>query len=366
MNISQRPPSMMISAFQMGTIIVGVMLSLGPLFIGRIATENAARDGWFVTMAASIIVFINTWMMMKLAARYPDLTVTQYAERLLGKWLGKLVGIVIIALGALSCGVTLWYTGRLFNTYILLMTPAYVLSLLLLLLTVYVSVCGLRTLGRVTVLIFFISLPFNLFFVSPVMNHGDIYHLLPLFENDAGTFVSGTLAVLFAYAGYEVLQTYYPYVIDQRKSMMHALWAVTFVSVLFILAVITQQLVYPLDYLAKIWAPSVQYVALVSMPILERTDMIFILFWFLVLFKTNTMYFYRAVLEIGHVTGIQRRNVIIVTLAVIVYSFSFISISIEEMERWFLYIFSTSVGISMILTPLLLVIDTWKRRRGSA
>ena len=69
MKISQRPPSMMISAFQMGTIIVGVMLSLGPLFIGRIATENAARDGWFVTMAASIIVFINTWMMMKLAAR---------------------------------------------------------------------------------------------------------------------------------------------------------------------------------------------------------------------------------------------------------------------------------------------------------
>ena len=364
MHISQRPPSMVISAFQLGTMIVGVMLSLGPLFIGRIAVENANRDAWLVVIAASLIVLFNSWLMVKLAERHPNMTITQYSEQLLGKVIGKIIGIIFILLGALSCGVTLWYTGHLFNTYILLLTPGYILALFLLALTVYVSMCELRTLGRVTVLIFFISLPFNLFFFSPVSNHGDWYNLLPLFENDAKTWVGGILGVMFAFAGYEVLQTFYPYVRDKHKAMMHTIWGIVFVFVLFVAAVLTQQIVYPIDYLTKIWAPSVQYVALVSIPILERTDMIFILFWFVVLFKTNTMYFYRTVLEIGHVTGFSRHKLIVLALAITVYAFSFISISIEEMERWFVYIFSSSVGLSMILTPVLLVVDSWKRRRS--
>ena len=360
-----RSPRMVVSAFQLGTMIIGVMLSLGPLFIGRIAVENAGRDGWIVTTVASVIVMIHVWLMILLARRYPDLTISEYTGILLGKWVGKFVGSAFVILSLLSCAITIWYTGHLFNTYILLNTPSYVIALLSMMLTVYVALCELRTLGRVVVIIFFISMPFNLFFVPPISNHGDALALLPLLENDWHTLGAGVFGVLFAFAGYEVMQTYYAYTRDKKNIMKHVIWGVTFVCVLFILAVVTQQLVYPLEYLVKIWAPSVQYVALVTIPIFERTDMIFIMFWFLVLFKTNTMYFYRAVVETQHIMPWKRKNLLVIVFATLVFGLSFYSTSIIEMEVFLKWIFGSSVGLSLALTVILLLVDTWKKRSGS-
>lgn len=360
---ANRKPEMTISAFQLGTMIVGVMLSLGPLIIGRVAAERAGRDGWLVTIIASVFILLGMWLMVRLAKRYPDQTVSEYSAQILGPVFGKLIGIVIILLGASSCALTLWYTGHLFSTYILLLTPRHVISLCLILLTAYVALCELRTIGRVVLLIFFISMPFNLFFVSPVLNHGDWKNVLPFFSNDWSTLAIGVLGVCFAFAGFEVTQSYFPYVRNQQKVMTHAMLGVVFVSVLFVLACLTQQLVYPLDYLTKIWAPSIQYVALVSIPIIERSDMIFILFWFVVLFKTNTMYFFRTVIEIRRVFGVSQQRLIIAVLSLIVYCTSMISLSIEQMEVYLIAVFSTSVFFAIGLTLTLLIVDSLKKRR---
>jgi spore germination protein len=363
--MERREPGMVLTAFQLGTMLLGVMLSLGPLFIGRIAVEATARDGWLAVCIASVLVLLNVWQLHGLAARFPNQTVTQYAEQLLGKVAGKLLASVLIALSILSCAVTLWYTGHLFNTYVLLLTPSYVIAFFLMALTAYLAYCDLRALGRVIVIIFFLSMPFNLFFVSPVASHGDWLNVMPMFENDWGTIAKGVLTVLFAFAGYEVLLTYFPYVKDKAKVFLHALWSVAFVCLMFILAALTQQLVYPLDYLEKVWVPSVQYVALSTLPILERTDMIFIMFWFVVLFKTNIMYFYRAVIEVGHLFHSKKKSLIVGVLAVMVFGISCVSVNVEQMERWFIWLFSTSVGLNFLLPPLLWVAYRLRDKRGA-
>jgi hypothetical protein len=77
------------------------------------------------------------------------------------------------------------------------------------------------------------------------------------------------------------------------------------------------------------------------------------MFWFVVLFKTNSLYFYRAVIEVGHLFRSTKKPFIVSLLAVVVFGLSCVSANVEQMERWFIWVFSTSIGLNFLLPPLL-------------
>ncbi len=351
-----------LNGLQLSSIILGAMLGLGPLMNVRFATLEAGRDAWISIILAAILILINLWIMTRVVMIYPNKTIAQIISGLMGTWLGKIGNAVNLVLSLMICAITLWYTGHIFNVYILLFTPSIVLSSCLLFVSVYTTWFDVRIIGRVVVVLFFVSFLFAIFFVPPVLQYGQIERILPIGKTGFSGIWHGMLMVMYSFAGYERFLVFAPF-LDKFQGMTRSvLLSVFYVSLMFIVGAICEQLVYPILFLQKLWTPGIEYVSLVNISILERTDLIFILFWFGVLFKTHVSYFYSAVLEMKELMNAKSKTPAIVVSTIIIFATSFIKVNNVEMENWMFWTLSITVGISFII-PISIITMGWLKRK---
>jgi spore germination protein (amino acid permease) len=345
---------MTLTAFQLTSSLVGVMVCLGPLFISRVATKAVGRDAWIIILLAGSIMLINSVVLVHLAKQFPQQTFVEYSQLLFGKWLGRLLAVVQLVLAAELSSITLWYTGQVINVFILFQTPAAIITLSLMGLSYYAGTKGLNAIGRVTEIIFVLSFGFALFFVPPVISYGHLSFIRPFAEHIGLSWFGGIWAVLFCFAGYEMVLTFYPFLKESEKPKMtkHMVGHMVYVAVIFVLAVLTQQMVFPIPYLQKLWLPSIHYVSLVELPILERSDLIFILFWFCVFFKSNMVFYYRTVIDTQLLFHIQSPKWVLIVLAILIYVGTFQLANPLAMEHRLILVMQITMVLFLVLPPL--------------
>ena len=346
-------------------MVIGCMLGLGPLFIARIGTSVSGRDTWIAFLICGALILLNVLIVLKLIRRFPNQSLIQYMPIILGKWIGKIMGLIIILLGLFTIGVTFKIIGYIFNTYILMNTPPEALVFMLLLISIYTVSLDLRVLGRVTTILFLVSMFFSYFYFPPMTDYANVLRLFPVLETGWFVLLKGILAMLFSFTGAELILTFAPYVQDKEKIRFHMLWSIGFVVFLFFVAIVSQQLVYPLEYLKHLWAPSIHYISLVGVPVLERTDAIFTIFWFTVLYKTITVYKYHTIISIQHQFGVKSKIVVILLVATLAYILFLIPQNVFEMEKWMISILTANVSIYMVLPSILLLLAIWRKKGES-
>lgn len=357
---------MQMTAFQATSTLVGIMVGIGLLFVSRTAVAYVGRGAWLAVLLAGLVVICNGWIMIKLSERFPDQTLVQYVQLLFGKWLGFCIGIFLIGLSLVMTGFTLYFTGQIITTFILFATPSYVIMLALMALTVYSAYAGMSAIGRVNEIIFIISLGFAIFFIPPVIQYGHFSLVRPIFQPPSLHFLSGIPFIFYCYTGYELILSFYPFVkqTERPKMKKHMIGNMIYVWIIATVAVITQQIVFPMNYLERIWLPSIQYVSLVSLPILERTDLVFILFWFFVFYKAHTVYFYRTLVETQYLFKLRTDKWLILIFAVLIFGSSFIHLELHRMEKW-MVIFMQLTAFTYLLLPFTaILLSKWRKIGG--
>ncbi len=358
-----RPPhSMSLHASQFAMMLIGCTVGIGPLFIARIATVASGRDAWIVFLIYLAIILCNSLIMVQLAKRFPKQTFVQYVPELVGTWIGKCIGFILIVLGILTIAVTMKILSYIIATYVLLKTPMDMFNVIILMLLIYLVMFDLRVMGRLATGLFFVSFLFSYFYIPPVNDYGNVLLLMPFFENGWQGIWKGLGAILFSLSGLELFLTYYPYVDDKRNMRKYFIWSILFVGLLFEISLFTQQLVYPLKYLAHLWAPSIHYISIVEFPVFERTDAIFTIFWFTVLFKTAAVYMYHSVISIQQVFQVHQKRIIVFLVAVLGFAVTKMIGNAADIEKWMIYVLTANVGLSLILPSLLLMIAKFRRK----
>lgn len=93
-----------ISARQMGMLLPTVLAS-GFLILPTTTSQLAHNDLWLTSLPALLVGLLTVYAATRLHELYPKMTVIQYSERLVGKMLGKMFGIVYIFAHLLATGV---------------------------------------------------------------------------------------------------------------------------------------------------------------------------------------------------------------------------------------------------------------------
>jgi len=108
-----------ISTHQFMTMSAAVLMGTTFLPIASIVTESGGRDGWMSVLPAFSIVVPYSLMVLSLVERYPQKNLLQISETLLGKWIGKIIGVLYIfitgyfghlALSIVFLGIALQFT----------------------------------------------------------------------------------------------------------------------------------------------------------------------------------------------------------------------------------------------------------------
>jgi spore germination protein KB len=137
-----------ISPLQFGILIF--LFNLGTPIIrmpGSLASTSK-QDGWITLLLGMVISVGLIFLYNSLAERFPNETVVEYSERILGKWLGKMVGISFIWYFLYLSAFGLRGVGDFLTTVLLGQTPIDVIHIVFMVGIVYGAKLGLEVIGR--------------------------------------------------------------------------------------------------------------------------------------------------------------------------------------------------------------------------
>lgn len=172
-----------ISPRQAMLLAVAFLLGSAILLIPSATTASARQDAWLSMILAILAGLVIIYVYTSLALRFPDLNFVQYSEKILGRFAGKLAGLIMIWFALHLGSLVTRNFGDFLNITVLQNTPLAVINSAILLLSAIAVKKGLEVIARVNEL----TLPFLiiLIFVLTVLSmpETDIRRLEPVLEN---------------------------------------------------------------------------------------------------------------------------------------------------------------------------------------
>ncbi|MCL6610488.1 MAG: spore germination protein [Peptococcaceae bacterium] len=188
-----------ISGTQLTFLMVWTIVSTGILFLPVTISRHVVQDAWLVAVFFAIGGLPMALVLSNLGLKFPEQTVIQYSQDILGKTGGKAVGLVLIWWFVTTNAITIRELAEFIVT-VMPKTPVVVVGGVMILMTSFTLKSGLEVLGRVSealfpVLFFSITLVIIL-----VFKEADFKNLLPVFDNGVLPVIRATMTPV-SYAG---------------------------------------------------------------------------------------------------------------------------------------------------------------------
>lgn len=154
------------------------------------------QNAWLALLLGTLVTIGGVMLILTLVKQFPGQTVAQYAQTLLGSWLGKSVGFFYALISLYNVAICIRIIAQLFSIAIMPETPLWPFVLGLDLLAIYSAWLGIEPIARANEL----GLPFSLLvlviLLLVTMSQGKLYQALPVWQFNGpgileGTFVSG-------------------------------------------------------------------------------------------------------------------------------------------------------------------------------
>jgi len=185
-----------ISTHQFMTLGAAVLMGTSFLPIAAIVTGVGGRDGWMSVLPGFAVGIPYGLMVISLSAQYPRKNLLQISATLLGKWIGRIIGVLYILIAGYYGGLLLAIVGNTYESEIFPVTPLWIFSLGGLLLVFYLVRSGIEVFARFSEVLFpliVIALVLNMGLSIPRFEQGG---LLPILSGGLKPLLFGVLKVM--------------------------------------------------------------------------------------------------------------------------------------------------------------------------
>ncbi|MGJ7919869.1 GerAB/ArcD/ProY family transporter [Neobacillus sp. LXY-4] len=309
-----------ISNSQFQILIIMFVIGTSILITPPLTAIQAKQDAWLSVLLGLGFGLILVWLYSILAGRYPNMTIAQYSEKILGKWLGKFVAFFFfIYLIILTSGL-LRISGDLLTTHVLPETPIQAIETLLLLVVIMGVRLGLETFCKTAEMLFPYIIIFLFFLILFLLPEFKFENLQPFLENGLSPVLRGSIRTLgVPFLDIVIFLMISPYVNLQKKvkkSMLLstlaggiAVFVITTTSILVLSAQETSRFYYPTFVLA-------QKISIGDF--IERIEIISGATIFISLFMKITICFYATVLSISQTLQLKNYKILTLPLGIII------------------------------------------------
>ncbi|MCD9022872.1 GerAB/ArcD/ProY family transporter [Cohnella silvisoli] len=233
-----------INSRQAGFLMFSFLMGSAILMIPSTVTSLAKQDGWLSVLIATVFGLGIVLIYTTLGLRFPKQSIIQYSEMILGKWIGKIVGLLYIwfpfHLGTLVIRNSSDYVA----STALPDTPMIVISGLFLAVIAYGIRGGIETLGRVNEIILPFREPIVLLIVVLLLKDMKLGKLAPLLGDGVLPVLKGSFPVTSFPLGETVLFTMLlPNISNIRKLKKAYMFAIVLGGIFLTLSVISTLLV---------------------------------------------------------------------------------------------------------------------------
>jgi len=185
----------LINRSQLWLLIVNFEIGSALFFTPSVVANITKQDGWISFLLAILFGTFIILIVVQLAKYYPSLTLIDISQIVLGKTIGKFIGILYIFFFLYLSSLLLFEVSNMIQISLLRATPTIVLTLLISILIYMSTTKGIEVIARSNEFftpIAFIGFWLTLFLAIPQM---EWKNLLPVFSVDMKTIVKGSLNI---------------------------------------------------------------------------------------------------------------------------------------------------------------------------
>ena len=177
-------------------------ISIGILALPHLLMMKSGSSGWISILLTGLLVQLTFSLYMILFHRFPKLNLYEMLEEVFGTLAGKGVQVLYILYFAFLCTLILSVFTRILDIWVLPQTPNWVISLMLILGSVYIAQAPLNAIARFS----FILTPFLLLISLPLLytlGKADITYIMPIFHGTAKDMLTGVQQTLVSITGFQ-------------------------------------------------------------------------------------------------------------------------------------------------------------------
>ncbi|AZR74135.1 hypothetical protein BBF96_12435 [Anoxybacter fermentans] len=345
-----------LSTKQLFAILVVGVGGTGLIDLTRFVTEIALQDGWISTLLGGLLSFITVNIILFLMKYFPDKTFIQISELVLGKYLGKIPGLMIFFFYLAYSSIAIRTLADLGSVWFLPKTPIEIIMISTLGLLYYLTRNGIKVLGRFHQTILWIVVPVLPLFLVPFILYRDDLLLMPVGGAGLKLILKAVLPGYYAYLGFESLLFLYPYVREDtshKEIVKISNFAVLIIVLLKTFVVFSNIAVFGHIEIGFFLYPLLQYFKMLTFPVIERVEFFLMYFLIFIIFSSIALFYYMANLSIEQILKIEGYKNTGLFLAIPIY---FLTIVPQNAGEVFKYVeLMGYIGNSVIWSAIAIV-----------
>ncbi|MET3289065.1 UNVERIFIED_CONTAM: spore germination protein (amino acid permease) [Brevibacillus sp. OAP136] len=354
-----------ITVNQLAFFTIQTAIGEGALTLPYGVHSAASSDGWISTIIVGIMSQISIIVIWQVCRRFPGLTLMEFLPQLLGKFAGRLLGCIYIVYFIGIASLVVVNYCRIINSWIFPETPKSVIMILMMITAYSLANERLRVIARFCVVIS-IMLLFLIGLVAIPLWEGNFLYLLPVGQADFGKLAAGVREATIAMAGFELLYMVYPYVDGTAKQIRKAMLnSYLFVTAFYLMIVIASFIFFSPDELHLIPEPMLYMLKAFTFRIVERTDLLFLSLWVVIVLTSIVSYVYLAAAGIKKMMNQERNSKTTLAVVILCSLLSLIPnhfLLIASINKYYSYL----TLVMNYAVPVFLLIVCMFRTRGKA
>lgn len=305
-----------ISSWQLVSFIISSQIGLGILTLPSILAKKVGHDGWIPVLLSGMAVLFLVIPIIGLLKRFPGKSILDINVLVYGKIIGMLLNLLLVAYLIFSTGISTRIFVELINIIVLKETPKIVISLLIISPTFYFTVKGLKVVCRFANLLYLAHVLMLLTFLLILRNVRFTY-LLPVAKPGFLELIKAMPCTAYSFLGFELAAIFYPNVINKEHTMKHIIIGIIYTAIFFTLITVVPVLLFGEDKLKLLVFPIFNIEQAIRVPVIERLDLFFIIFWFATMAASVRTYFFSSFYCVLKLFNIQRKKLLIFSIILI-------------------------------------------------
>lgn len=361
-------PKRDITATQAAAVLVSTIIGVGVLPLPLFAVRAADTGGPLVTLLASGLALLGLLFVAVLGMRFPQQSIIQYSESLIGKWPARLFSACVVVFFALLTSLTAREFGEVVVTSVLKQTPVEVTVIVMLMLA---AISARNDMATFTYIHFFyvpLLLVPVLMIVALSLKNAEPLNLQPFWGNRPVGLLKGIVTIAALFQGSFVMTIIIPAMKKPAKALRVSLYSILIAGGLYVVIVIAVIGVFGAEETKQLLWPTLELAKATSLPanVLERLDGAFLAVWVTAVFTTLLSSYYLTSQALTQLLRLQEPRIFTFFLLPFVFVLAMMPTNIVNMYEAVVNVGQVGLGLTLVYPALLLLIALLRKKRGAS
>jgi spore germination protein len=298
-------------------ILMGIMLDVTSANLPNEVIATAKQDGWISVLIGVIYPLYVAILAIYVSGKFPRENILVLSKRYLGKTLGTILNFLFLLSFFSYFPALTSILGIITRTEVVPILTPLKIYVVMFFAGVYASSKGIKVLGRICSISFFIVLAIMIPTIG-VLKEGSYLNISPIFGTGIVSILKGSLSCVYDYSLMELIFLIYPFINDSSKIKSSVLKATGFIAIIY--TWITFITIYYMgkDIIPKtIWS-FFTVTGAVKVEIITNFKYVFVFFWIIIAIKSVAIFNYVCVFILEDIKKVKDKRIVYVGLAVVV------------------------------------------------